>query len=97
MIAGVNFVAMGLAPAANLPALPPAGAAVRMPKALALAMFTPWKISRRDWSMLWYLWGDPISSAREALGIDWEYAEDAHQRHFIAASTGKPADRAIAA
>jgi predicted ATP-grasp superfamily ATP-dependent carboligase len=97
MLAGINFVAMGLDKAADLPAAPPAGAAVRMPKALAAAaLLTPWKISRRDLAMLWYFWGDPISSAREALGIDWEYAEDAHQRHFIAPAD-KQEDRAIAA
>jgi hypothetical protein len=42
--------------------------------------------------MLWYLWGDPISSLRETLGIDWEYAEAmASQRHFIDAPTEQPA------
>jgi predicted ATP-grasp superfamily ATP-dependent carboligase len=96
MLAGINFVAMGLARATNLPAAPSPGAAVRMPKALAAAaLFMPWKISRRDLAMLWYFWGDPISSAREALGIDWEYPEDADQRHFIPPAR-KPDDRLAA-
>jgi hypothetical protein len=97
MLAGINFVAMGLAHAADLPAAPAPDAAVRLPKALAAAaLLTPWKISRRDLAMLWYLWGDPISSAREALGIDWEYPEDADQRHFIASAAAKPDDRLAA-
>jgi predicted ATP-grasp superfamily ATP-dependent carboligase len=98
MLAGVNFVRMGLKASANATLAPAPGAAVRMPKALAAAaMFTPWKITARDFQMLWYLARDPVSSVREALGIDWEYAEDAHRRHFIAPATQKQEDRALAA
>ncbi|HEY5208763.1 MAG TPA: ATP-grasp domain-containing protein [Stellaceae bacterium] len=98
MLAGVNFIRMGLRASTNTMLAPASGAAVRMPKALAAAaVLTPWKITSRDFQMLWYLCRDPVSSLREALGIDWEYAEDAHHRHFIAPATEKQPDRALAA
>ena len=99
MLAGVNFVGLGLKalsrPTPNLER----GATVRLPKALAeTALIAPWKITARDVKMLWYLWSDPISSLRETLGIDWEYPEAmTRHRHFIAPATEKPDDRAIAA
>jgi predicted ATP-grasp superfamily ATP-dependent carboligase len=98
MLAGVNFVAAGLS-ALGHPAQPsPTPGAVRLPKALAAALPTMWRITARDFRMLWYLWSDPVSSLREALGIDWEYPERmAQRRHFIAPKTDKPEDRAIAA
>lgn len=85
MLAGINFVRLGLNAGGNAATALKPGAAVRMPKALAeAALKAPWTITRRDLKMLWYLWGDPVSTLREALGIDWEYAEDmASQRHFI--------------
>lgn len=93
MLAGVNFVRMGLNATGRAVTAPKPGAAVRMPKALAEAVLkAPWTITTRDLKMLWYLWGDPISSLRETLGIDWEYAEAmASQRHFIDAPTEQPA------
>lgn len=86
MLAGVNFVRMGLTTLGHSAALPEHGAAVRMPKALAATALTkPWRVTARDLKMLWYLWSDPVSSLREALGIDWEYPERmATQRHFVA-------------
>jgi hypothetical protein len=99
MIAGVNFVRMGLTALGRGPAAPEPGATVRMPKALAeAALIAPWKITARDLKMLWYLWSDPVPSLREALGIDWEYPEAmAQHRHFIAPAADKPEDRALAA
>ncbi len=88
MLAGVNFVRMGLAGLDRSKAMPDPGAAVRMPKALAATALTkPWQITGRDLKMLWYLWSDPVSSLREKLGIDWEYPEKmAKHRHFVAAT-----------
>lgn len=85
MLAGVNFVAMGMATAQLATATPEAVERVRLPKALAAAALTaPWTITARDLKMLWYLARDPISSLRETLGIDWEYPEAmASRRHFV--------------
>ncbi len=85
MLAGVNFVAMGMAAAGLATAAPEAVERVRLPKALAAAALTaPWTITARDLKMLWYLGRDPISSLRETLGIDWEYPEAmASRRHFV--------------
>ena len=93
MLAGVNFVRMGLESGGHAMTAPKPGAAVRTPKALAEAVLkAPWTVTKHDLKMLWYLWGDPVSSLREILGIDWEYAEDmASRRHFIDAGTENPA------
>jgi len=82
MLAGINFIkyGFGAAPDAYKPQLT---GNVRLPKALALAMLTPWRISKRDLRALWHLWGDPISYLREAFGIDSEdHEEAAKTRHF---------------
>jgi predicted ATP-grasp superfamily ATP-dependent carboligase len=98
MLAGVNFVAAGLPALGQASGPPQATGAVRFPKALAAALPTPWKVTARDFRMLWYLWSDPVSSLREALGIDWEYPDRmAQRRHFIALTTDKLENRAIAA
>jgi hypothetical protein len=96
MLAGVNFVRMGLAPQDRGTSLSQPGTAVRMPKALAATALTaPWKITGRDLKMLWYLWSDPVSNLREALGIDWEYPERmAKLRHFIAPAAAPDQRRA---
>jgi len=82
MLAGINFVSYGLKTAPHNLATNRIGD-VRLQKALALAMLTPWRVSKRDLVALWYLWGDPISHLREAMGIDWEHPADAAKtRHF---------------
>src|SRR5262249_9402359 len=49
MLAGLNFVAFGLAgSSSNAVQYAPDGSAVRTLKALAAALATPWRVSRRD-------------------------------------------------
>ncbi len=81
LAAGVNFVRQGLTGIAGRRE-PEPGTAVRLPKALALALLRPWTVRRQDLAMLWQLWGDPICHLRELLGIDWEKQGD--PRHFPA-------------
>ena len=70
MVAGVNFAAYGLGGdvAPNFVEQ----SQVRMPKALLANLPAPWRLTARDWRMLWHLYSDPLSYAREALRIDWE-------------------------
>lgn len=75
MIAGINFVARGLG-RTDVPSAVAQGTKVRMPKALVASLFTPWVLGGRDLKMLSYLVSDPISYARESLGIDWEKWSD---------------------
>ena len=70
MMAGVNFVSYGLGQ--NEPPCFVENARVRMPKAFLVTLPTPWRLTRRDWGMMWHLYSDPLSYAREALRIDWE-------------------------
>jgi hypothetical protein len=86
MLAGVNFVRPGLNTLTASPARPARGASVRLPKALLATLITPWKITKRDLKTLGYYVRDPISNLREMAGIDWEYPDDARERHFVPAS-----------
>lgn len=70
MMAGVNFAAHGLH--SDMPVQIVERGSVRMPKAFLAALPTPWRLARRDWAMLWHLYGDPLSYIREMLHIDWE-------------------------
>jgi predicted ATP-grasp superfamily ATP-dependent carboligase len=74
MLAGINFIEYGFGTARDA-GRPQQIGDVRLPKALALAMLTPWRVTMRDLKALWHLWGDPISYLREATGIDRENPE----------------------
>jgi ATP-grasp in the biosynthetic pathway with Ter operon len=97
MIAGVNFVAAAFG--TGEVARPAPGASVRMPKALAAALPTPWRVTQRDVAMLRYYLDDPVSTLRGVLGQDWERPADAAERHFIAPAmeAGDAKDRALVA
>ena len=72
MLAGINFVQAGLSygdPAKT--SLPPQ-TNVRMPKAIAVTMPTPWKLTRRDFGALAYLYSDPLPYFREMLRYEYE-------------------------
>jgi ATP-grasp in the biosynthetic pathway with Ter operon len=74
MLAGINFIKYGFGTARDA-CRPQRIGNVRLPKALALAMLTPWRITMRDLNAVWHLWGDPLSYLREAIGIDKESPE----------------------
>lgn len=83
MLAGINFVALAL-PGSMRSGLVRAQGDVRMPRALAAAALrTPRRLTRRDFAMLWHVWGDPLFRLREKLGIDRKHPNDAIKaRHF---------------
>ncbi len=70
MLAGVNFVSHGLDD--TLPPRIIEAARVRMEKAFFATLPTPWRLTRRDWAMMWHLFSDPLSYIREWVRIDWE-------------------------
>jgi predicted ATP-grasp superfamily ATP-dependent carboligase len=70
MIAGINFVGLGLRPAApSAPTTVVAGVKVRLPRALALSLLTSGRCSRRDWAMAAWLYLDPLPYLMEKLGL----------------------------
>lgn len=70
MLAGVNFVSHGLDD--RLAPNVVDQSRVRMEKAFFATLPTPWRLTGRDWRMMWHLYSDPLSYVREALRIDWE-------------------------
>jgi predicted ATP-grasp superfamily ATP-dependent carboligase len=89
MVAGVNFIRPGLPGRAYR--APKRGATVRLPKALALAMLTPWTATGRDFRMLAHLWSDPLAQLRQMLGFDFEGEKEAKSRHFATPAMAPPA------
>jgi hypothetical protein len=71
MLAGVNFVELGL-PGRHreAPARPPRSGAILFPKALAAALLTPWKLEGRIWPALAFILADLIPNLREAAGLE---------------------------
>ncbi|MFZ1989501.1 MAG: hypothetical protein WAW96_06975 [Alphaproteobacteria bacterium] len=73
MLAGLNFVAFGLAGASsNAVQYAPDGSAVRLLKALAATLAMPWRLSKRDFAYAGERLADPLPFIRESLRIDWE-------------------------
>jgi predicted ATP-grasp superfamily ATP-dependent carboligase len=73
MLAGINFAQWGFPEDSTGPASSAStGVRVRTPKAFAVALFTPWRLTRRDFAMLYHLYSDPIPYFREVLHIDWD-------------------------
>ena len=70
MMAGVNFAEYGLSQ--DVPPRFVDNSAVRMTKAFLATLPTPWRLTRRDWGMMWHVYSDPLPFAREMLHIDWE-------------------------
>lgn len=71
MLTGINFVRAGLPIGKPTLATVAPQSGIRMPKAMLMALLTPWRLKFRDFSMLAYLYSDPIPYIREALRIDW--------------------------
>jgi hypothetical protein len=71
MAAGINFVALGLSSnTVGGRRLVPDGTRVHFPMAVLTRLAKPWQLARRDFAMLGFLFGDPVSYLREHLGID---------------------------
>ena len=70
MLAGINFVALGL-PGAAVPSAPVrcGETVVQLPKAILAALPTPWRLRGRSWSALKFALADPVPYLREELGL----------------------------
>jgi predicted ATP-grasp superfamily ATP-dependent carboligase len=73
MIAGINFVSLGL-PGRGSNGLPKTcgSITVRFPKAILISMHTPWKIGVNSWEALKFVLADPIPYFREEFGFEGE-------------------------
>ena len=71
MLAGLNFLALGLADT-SLGAVQyaPDGSAVRMLRATAATLAMPWRLSKRDFAYAGEMLGDPLPFICEALRIE---------------------------
>lgn len=69
MIAGINFVRFGLSGMDQAADIILADVKVRLPKALAHALITSARCTRRDWAMARYLYADPIPYLIEKLKL----------------------------
>ena len=70
MLAGINFVALGLDGAPEAITTSPART-VRFPKALLFSLLTPWRgIEPESWKALRFTLADPIPYLREEMGFE---------------------------
>jgi len=70
MLAGINFIELGLPPARRVDTdLIVAAGPVRMPKALLYSLLTSGRCSRRDWAAAHFLYSDPVPYMMERLGL----------------------------
>jgi predicted ATP-grasp superfamily ATP-dependent carboligase len=69
MIAGINFVAVGLRQTSSGDPYICAPATVRSPRTVLRDLAAPWKIETESWRALFYLLSDPLPYLRERLGL----------------------------
>jgi len=70
MLAGINFVALGLPNMRRVDTgLVVAAGPVRLPKALLYSLLTTGRCSRRDWAAAHYLYSDPVPYMMERLKL----------------------------
>lgn len=72
MMAGINFVQLGLDPAAPVPCSVESEIRVKRPWAAVASLSRPWTVTVRDLRQLWQDLKDPIPLIRESLRIDWD-------------------------
>jgi predicted ATP-grasp superfamily ATP-dependent carboligase len=75
-LAGVDFVALALGKRAPVEPLIAPPMAVRLPKALMLALRSPGKIEPQSWQALRMTLADPLPYIREELGLDEDLRKD---------------------
>jgi ATP-grasp in the biosynthetic pathway with Ter operon len=70
MIAGINFVALGLGGCQAVDAPRQRGeTTIRFPKAILASLHSPWSLSRKDWEALKFVLRDPIPYMLEELHL----------------------------
>ena len=74
MLAGVDFISLGLGRRAPVEPVIGAPTAVRLPKALLMTLGAPWRVERQSWRALKMAVTDPVPYVREELGLE----EDRH-------------------
>jgi predicted ATP-grasp superfamily ATP-dependent carboligase len=67
MLAGVNFVGLGLNKWQGAPVSVPAGTEIKLPRGIFHALLKPWTLTRRDLSTIEYLLSDPIAIIADQL------------------------------
>jgi hypothetical protein len=69
MLAGINFVSLGL-PGHDTFVVPKLSVTIQFPKAMLASLPRPWLLSKNCWTVLQFLFRDPIPYLREELGLE---------------------------
>jgi len=75
-LAGVDFVGMALGRKEKREPVLGAPTKVRLPKALLLSLWAPWRIEPQSWRALRMTLADPIPYLREEFGLDEDLRKD---------------------
>jgi predicted ATP-grasp superfamily ATP-dependent carboligase len=67
MLAGINFVGLGINGGDGASAPVPGGTEIKLPRGIARALLKPWTLTRRDFATIEYLLADPIAILADQL------------------------------